>query len=149
MEKIILLISILLLGGLIGCNTQTREEKEDICKEECLTDGWQYGEWLGLNVCNCYNKTKIEEIETIKEIKIPCNLTYPDDKLELIRRLKFLEGQQDKWIMDETECVYNITEEKLQNCENKIDMHKRDIEELEDELDDCEEGFCEHNESWC
>lgn len=148
MKKLYIILYVIGLMILLGCNTQTEEENDELCKEDCLADGWQYGKWIGLNLCNCYNETKIEEIEKIKEVKIPCNLTYPN-RLELIRRLKFLEGQQDKWIMDETECVYNITEEKLQNCEGKIDMHKRDIEELEDELDECEDGFCEYNESWC
>jgi len=88
-------------------------------------------------------------IETIKEVKIPCNLTYPD-RLELIRRLKFLENQQNKWIINETECiVHNKTEEDLKNCENKIEMYERDIEELEDELDNCTDRLCEYNSSWC
>ena len=47
------LISILLFG----CNTQTNEEKQEICSKDCLDDGWQYGEWVGYNFCNCYNKT--------------------------------------------------------------------------------------------
>jgi len=149
MKKIILLISILLLGGVIGCNTQTVEEKEEICKTDCLSDGWQYGDWIGSNYCNCYNRTIIKEIETIKEIKIPCNLTCPD-RLELIRRLKYLENQQNKWIINETECiVHNKTEEDLKNCEDKIEMYERDIEELEDELDNCTERLCKHNNSWC
>ncbi len=152
MKLTILIISILLIGGLIGCNTQTEEEKEDICKTDCLSNGWQYGEWIGLNLCNCYNATTIKEIETIKEVKIPCNLTCPskERELELIRRLKFLEDHQDDLIINETECMpHNITEEKLQNCKGKIDMYKRDIEELEDELEICEEEICGYNSSWC
>ena len=99
----------------------------------------------------CENKTITINNTINKTIEIPCNLTCPnDDRLELIRRLKYLEGQQNKWIINETECmVHNKTEEDLVNCENKIDMHKRDIEELEDDLEICEEGFCEFNSSWC
>ncbi len=102
----------------------------------------------------CKNITINNTIETIKYINItikePCNLTYSDDKLELIRRIKFLEGQQDNWIINETECMpHNITEEKLQNCEDKIDMYEREIDELEEELEDCEEDLCKWNSTWC
>ena len=124
---LILLFSILLIGGLIGCTKPIELE--------------------------CENITINNTIETIKYINItrePCNLTSSKEReLELIRRIKFLEGQQNKWIINETECMYNITEEKLQNCKDKIDMYKRDIEELEDELEDCEDEICEYNESWC
>ena len=123
MKLTILLISILL----IGCNKEVLE---------------------------CENITINNTIETIEYINItvkePCNLTYSDDKLELIRRIKFLEGQQDKWVINETECMpHNKTEEDLENCENKIDMYERDIDELEDELDNCTEEFCEYNSTWC
>ena len=144
MKKLYIILYVTVLLILLGCNTQTREENEEICKENCLSDGWQYGKWAGLNYCNCYNETIIEEIEKIKEVRIPCNLTFSKEReMELIRRLKFCENQQDKLIMDETECDNNT------NYEGKIDMYKRDIEELEDELEDCEEGLCEYNESWC
>lgn len=100
----------------------------------------------------CENITINNTIETVKYINItvkePCNSSR-ERELELIRRIKFLEGQQNKWIINETECIYNITEEKLQNCKNKIDMHKRDIEEVEEELKDCEKEICEYNSSWC
>ena len=93
------------------------------------------------------NTVTINNTITInKTIKIPCNLTFSKEReMELIRRLKFCENQQDKLIMDETECDNNTKA----NYEGKIDMYKRDIEELEDELENCEEGFCEYNESWC
>ena len=102
----------------------------------------------------CKNITLNNTIETIKyinntiikEVNITCSQTSRE--MELIRRLKFLENQQDK-IINETECMYNITEEKLQNCKNKIDMYERDIDELEDDLDYCGEGLCEYNSSWC
>ena len=100
----------------------------------------------------CQNITINNTIETVKyvNITIPCNLTSSKEReLELIRRLKFLEGQQTKWIINETECAYNVTEEKLQNCKDKIDMHERDIEELEEELENCTDKLCEHNSSWC
>jgi len=126
MKKIIILLTILLIGGVIGCSKPTEIE--------------------------CQNITINNTIETIKYINItkPCNLTSSKEReLELIRRIKFLEGQQNKWIINETECAYNITEKKLQNCKDKIDMYERDIEELEDELKNCTESLCEHNSSWC
>jgi len=121
MKLIILLFSILLIG----------------CDKEILI---------------CENITINNTIETIKYVNITVKEPYNTSKereLELIRRIKFLEGQQNKWIINETECAYNITEEKLQNCKDKIDMHERDIEELEEELENCTENLCEYNESWC
>jgi len=89
-----------------------------------------------------------------KTIEIPCNLTCPEcvynysreRELELIRRLKFLENQQDKLIINETECIDNNIKT---NYEDKLNMYERDIEELEDELENCEEEICEYNSSWC
>ena len=124
MKLTILLISILL----IGCSKQIEPE----CQNITITN------------------TTIEYINTtvIKEVNITCDETARE--LELIRRLSFCEGQIDKLIINETECMpHNITEEKLQNCENKIDMQDRDIEELEDELEDCEDEVCKWNSSWC
>ncbi len=124
MKLIILLISILL----IGCSKPMEIE----CKNITI------------------NNTKIEYVynTTIKEVNITCDET--EREMELIRRLKFLENQQDKWVINDTECMpHNITEEQLQTCEDKIDMYERDIDELEDELEDCEEELCEYNSSWC
>ncbi len=123
MKLTILLISILL----IGCSKEVA-----VCENITITN------------------TTIEYINTtvIKEVNITCDETARE--LELIRRLSFCEGQIDKLIINETECMpHNITEEKLQNCENKIDMQDRDIEELEDELEDCEDEVCKWNSSWC
>ena len=153
MKLTILLISILL----IGCTTLTIEEKESICKKECLSDGWEYGTFVGVNFCNCYNRTIIINstitINNTININTTCtqsNYTPKERELELIRRLSFCEGQIDKLIINETECMpHNITEEKLQNCENKIDMYERDIDELEEEIEDCEEELCEWNSTWC
>ena len=84
----------------------------------------------------------------IKEVNITCPETLRE--IELIRRIKFLEGQQNKWIINETECmVHNKTEEDLENCENKIDMYERDEEDLEDELENCTEELCGYNSTWC
>ena len=102
----------------------------------------------------CQNITINNTIETIKYINItikePCNLTYSDDKLELIRRIKYLENQQDEWIINETECIaHNKTEEDLEKCWKKLDYCEDDIDDLEDEINDCEEINCEYNSSWC
>ena len=99
----------------------------------------------------CENITINNTIETIKYINItikePCNLTCSKEReLELIRRIKFCEGQQDKWIMNETECIDNNT---VANYESKLDMYERDIEELEDEIENCTEELCEWNSSRC
>ena len=144
MKPIILLTLILL----VGCTTQTEEEKEEICETDCLSDGWQYGTWIGLDLCNCYNETMTITIN--KTIKEPCNVTYVEDGcqykksyvLDLIRRISFLEKYQDDLIIKEIECNNTIYKGKLEMCE-------RDLEEVEDELEDCEDELCEHNSSWC
>ena len=103
----------------------------------------------------CQNITTNNTIETIKyinntiikEVNITCN--KKSRELELIRRLKFLEKQQDESI-NETEClIHNATEEKLQNCRNKVDMYERDIDELDEDIEDCEEELCIWNSTWC
>ena len=150
MKKIIIGLVVLSLVLVIGCSKQTEEEKNAICKEDCLSNGWQYGKWVGYAFCNCYNDTLIinNPIQPIEYRNITitgkCNLTYSDDKLELIRRLKFLEDQQDKLIMNETRCIGNNS-----RCEDKIDMYIRDIDELEDDLYNCTRELCDLNNTWC
>jgi len=125
----ILLITILL----IGCSIQTQEEKEEICRNDCLSDGWQYGKWIGADFCNCYNDTIYINNTINKTIKIPCNITCPEynksRELELIRRISFLEGQQDKYFND-SECNWELN--KTSN-----------------ELEECQDYLCEYNSSWC
>ncbi len=103
----------------------------------------------------CHNITINNTTETIKyinntiikEVNITCN--KESRELELIRRLKFLEKQQDESI-NETEClIHNATEERLQNCRDKTDMYERDIDELDEEIEDCEEEICKWNSTWC
>jgi len=90
---------------------------------------------------------QIIEKEIIKEkivyrnitIKEPCNLTCPEcpvytgtkeRELELIRRLKFLEGQQDKYFNDS-------------ECNDELNKTNKELEE-------CKEELCyEWNSSWC
>ena len=80
-------------------------------------------------------------------IKEPCNLTFSKEReMELIRRLKFLEGRQDELIINETECIGNNT---VSNYEGKLEMYERDIEELEDELENCTEELCRWNSTRC
>ncbi len=98
----------------------------------------------------CENTTINNTIETIKyvnntiikEVNITCDETARE--MELIRRLKFLENNQDKLIMNETRCIGNNS-----RCEDKLDMYIRDIDELEDELYNCTEQICDLNSSWC
>jgi len=92
--------------------------------------------FIGCTRTEYIEKTIINNTVEIKEIKIPCNLTCPECKenktreLELIRRLKFLEGQTDKYFND-TECL-----DSLNKTENKLDR--------------CEEEICDNwNSSWC
>jgi len=89
---------------------------------------------------------QVIEKEVIKEkivyrdrnVTIPCDETPPPTiyngskarELELIRRLKFLEGQTDKYFND-SECNDNLNKTK-------------------DRLDKCENELCvEWNSSWC
>jgi len=122
-------------------------------KEKTLYE--RYGHWttvlfvvftISIGIIGCtrteyIEKTIINNTIEIKEIKIPCNLTCPEciynvstynrtRELELIRRLKFLENQQDKYFND-SECndELNRTENKLKDCEREL----------------CEEW----NSSWC
>ena len=127
MRKLIFLIVLLVLIVLIGCNKQIEPECKNITKT--------------IETIKYINNTIIEKVN------ITCN--KESRELELIRRLKFLENQQDKTIND-TECIiHNATEEKLQNCRNKNDMYKRDIDELDEEIEDCEEELCEWNSTRC
>ena len=65
----------------------------------------------------------------------PCNVTKVNTSfdrsytLELIRRIKFLEGQQDKY-WNNSECSWEL---------NKSNY----------ELEECEEELCEFNSTWC
>ena len=89
----------------------------------------------------CQNTTITNTVETIKfidrNITIPCNTTNntyeykgtTSREIELIRRIKFLEGQQDKYWND-SEC-------------------HDDLNRTEKELIDCEEVNCEWNSTWC
>ena len=87
------------------------------------------------NTIIIYNTTYINR--TINNT-IPCNLTClgPENitydrsyTLELIRRLKYLEGQQDRYWND-SECNWEL---------NKSN----------NELEECEDELCEFNSSWC
>ncbi len=127
MKKAILLISILLIGGLVGCTTYEEEpvpkivegakiiEKEDIVNQEVI------------------NNTIYETIYIINNTNLTCSgCNYTGTKareLELIRRIRVLESNQDKYFND-SECNDNL---------NKS----------ENELVDCEDKLCEYNSSWC
>ena len=70
-----------------------------------------------------------------RNITIPCNITCPEtdcpaDKLELIRRISFLESQTDKY-WNNSDCFDELNTTKVK-------------------LEDCEEELCyEWNSSWC
>jgi len=102
MKRLILLITILLLG----CT-----------RTEYITE--YINQTIYIN--NTINKT----------VEIPCNATNvtcqecpeynKSRELELIRRISFLEGQQDKYFND-SECNWelNRTENELEECQNII-----------------------------
>ncbi len=127
MKQAILLISILL----IGCTTLTIEEKESICKKECLSDGWEYGTFVGINFCNCFNRTiTINNTTYINTTCTQYNYTNSTSReLELIRRIKLLENNQDKYFND-SECNDNLNKSEIK-------------------LEDCEDEVCKWNISWC
>ena len=52
MKLIIILLIVVLISG---CDTQTAEEKNKICLDDCLSEGWQDGNWGGWNFCFCHN----------------------------------------------------------------------------------------------
>ena len=85
----------------------------------------------------CENNTiiinnTIKEIQYINNtIEVPCNLTNTTVKyeykgtttreLELIRRISYLEGQQDKyWNYSECDWELNKTEKDLEECKGEI-----------------------------
>jgi hypothetical protein len=57
MNIILLILFTILILLISGCNIQTQNEKQEICRNDCLSDGWEYGGWIGYNFCNCYNVT--------------------------------------------------------------------------------------------
>ena len=112
MKKIIsiLLISILLMGCSTYKEILDQEEPKPQLIEEVI-------------------KEKIVYIDRNITIKEPCNITQQEcnytssisRKLELIRRIQFLEGQQNKFI-NHSDCfdVLNKTEVKLEECEEEL-----------------------------
>jgi len=89
---------------------------------------------------------QVIEKEFIKEkiiyrnitVKEPCNITCPgynytgstEREIELIRRIRFLEGQQDKFI-NHSDCFDELNKTKVR-------------------LEECEHELCyEWNSSWC
>jgi len=67
---------------------------------------------------------------------VPCNITCPEpednntyNRLELIRRLEYLEGQQDLYFND-SECAWELNQSNI-------------------ELEECKNELCEFNSSWC
>lgn len=64
MNKLILFILIMLpfiLFLLIMFPSQSLEEKQAICNESCLSDGWENGDFIGYQFCNCYNVTVVNQ----------------------------------------------------------------------------------------
>ena len=96
-------------------------------------------------VIGCTKYIEVEKNITIEKIiyrnittivKEECNTTFNETwdisksrELELIRRIRFLESQQDQYWND-TECHYDL---------NKTTY----------DLDYCEEELCKWNSSWC
>ena len=145
-----LIICIFICILLIGCS-KGNVDMNKTCEDICLLDGFQYGRFAGMGYCNCFNRTIIinntiiiNDTTNINTTYTQCNKTPKERELELIRRLKFLENNQDNLIMNETECIGN---ESI--CKGKLEMFERDIDDLEDELDNCTDTLCDLNSTWC
>ncbi len=112
MKLTILLISILL----IGCS-------KEVIECENITNTIETIKYIDRNItitekCNITNNT------------IKYNYVGNTSReLELIRRIKFLEGQQDKYFND-SECNDNLNKSEIK-------------------LEDCEDEVCKWNSSWC
>ncbi len=109
---------ILLLVLLVGCSKPIECENNTII------------------INNTINNTITIFNETVKYINKECNTTVryeykgsTNRELELIRRISFLEGQQDKY--------WNYSE-----CDWELNESNKDLEY-------CEEELCEWNSSWC
>ena len=77
----ILIIFLLYLFLFSGCHSQSTLEKQYICKQNCIMDGYQNGEWFGMQYCNCYNSTIISYIfenNTNCRSGLPPNLNVTD-----------------------------------------------------------------------
>ncbi len=133
-----LIICIFICILLIGCSKQIEPE----CKNITITNTVGTIKYINNTItekCNITNNT-IKYVYTGTTSR----------ELELIRRIGFLERQQDKWIINETECMpHNKTEEDLEKCYTKLNYCEDDVDDLEDEINDCEDLLCEYNESWC
>ena len=110
MSKIIMVLICAVF--ILGCTTRIIEIEKNITVEKIV----------------------YQNITTV--IKEECNTTFNDKwdisksrELDLIRRIRFLEGQQSKY-WNHTECNY-------------------DLNKTTQDLDDCEEELCEWNSSWC
>jgi len=118
----ILLISILLTG--CGFEELMPEQEKEVIEKEVIKE---------------VIKEKIVYID--RNITVPCNTTNEcpeyeynytssNRELELIRRLRFLESQTDKYFND-SECNWELNKSKIR-------------------LEDCEHELCyEWNSSWC
>ncbi len=106
MKQLIFLIGVLL----IGCSKPIEME----CENKTIT------------INNTIKEIIEKEIIIYKNITIPCNKTQYEYRgnttreLELIRRIGFLESQQDKFI-NHSDCFdeLNKTNNKLEDCEDE------------------------------
>lgn len=121
-----------------GCTSEPNEDMNKVCEDICLLDGFQYGKFVGMGYCNCFNRTIIINNTITINNTIPCNITCPkintsynrDYVLGLIRQLKRLEKNQDRY-WNNTECF-------------------DDLNRTTNELDECKQELCnEWNSSWC
>ena len=124
--KCITIIAVLVLIILSGCTANPIIIERNITVERIV-----YNNTI-VYINNTINNTLAEQCPN-------------DTRLELIRRIKYLEGQQDTYIINETDCMpHNITEEDLEDCrqdiygmEDEVDELEDQVDDLEDELDDC------------
>ena len=56
---ILILTSVLIYNQLKDSNDY-ESENQQICFSHCIDDGWQYGEYIGGNFCNCWDESIIQ-----------------------------------------------------------------------------------------
>jgi len=107
-----LLISILLIGCTMYDEVLGKEEPElKIIEKEIIKEKIIYRDRNIIIPCNATNITKCPEY----------NYTTTNREIELIRRIRLLENQQDRFI-NHSDCFddLNKTKKKLEDCKDEL-----------------------------